>query len=1000
ARRPAAGCPLGGPPPAAAPVAAAPSPAAGAFRTVAEAVGAALDRAVHASREAGLETIGLRNGTLEVLRADAAGTVRHVFFEEIVAEGAVDGPAGALDVNLSARGEVGRWSLHLALGDTAGGGRHLVFSADDVTHRDLFGPRGPGFDLGMPFYPRVAFDYDRTGRLVAADLDLKAGAGVFRFGKEPDDEILVDEGQARVVWRPDAAAFEVPQLSVAVGDTIVALKGRVTPPAAGIGPWGLAFALDHGALHPRDVPGEAIPIDVVDVAATFDPRTRFLDLFDGRIRFGSAALQAAGRLDVSGVEPKLKMDLAFSPLTVAQVAHAWPHWVASDARRWFVANVEAGRIADMTIRLDMPRFDQFETWPANAVQVAARFDGVRFRIFGALPTIAGAEGRLGLAERRFEVVVDRGAVATRAVKHPSVDNLRFFVPDVFVKPPKGSITAKVSGEVPALAEIANADPLFVLDQSGVRAEGLAGTASVSTQIDVVFTKLIDPATIEWKVDAQIDRFSNQQPIQGRRFQDGKFRVVADPRGLKVTGRAQIDGVGTDIDLYDPRGAARTGEKREFRMVLDEAARQRMGLDLGGLVQGAVALTVSQPSPTDTRRHIEADLGPARLVLAPFGWTKGSGVPAKATFDQIDDDKGSRIENLTIESEGLSVRGTLQFDKEHKLAGADITKFALRKGDDARFKVTRSGEQTLVVTFDASSFDLRGLMLAQRKPGGGSSADGERGPDINLRLRAARVIGFNDTNLGDVSVDGQIRNGVPTSLQASARASGGRSVTASLKPEGGGRRLVFGSDDAGAVLSFLDLFDRIKGGTLAMQASLPEPGSSAGTVRISDFQLVEEPKSGRPVAPETASDGTRKIPVRRVEIDRSTDFDRASVRFSLHDGVIDVAEGIAKGKSVGATAAGQLDLASQRIALSGTYIPAFGLNNLAGQIPILGAITGAGSNGGLLGVTFRVSGPIEDPILQINPLSAIAPGIFRRIFEFQPEEAGPRGDPNAPTKITP
>ena len=50
---------------------------------------------------------------------------------------------------------------------------------------------------------------------------------------------------------------------------------------------------------------------------------------------------------------------------------------------------------------------------------------------------------------------------------------------------------------------------------------------------------------------------------------------------------------------------------------------------------------------------------------------------------------------------------------------------------------------------------------------------------------------------------------------------------------------------------------------------------------------------------------------------------------------------------------------------------------------------------------RPVGPLDDPILAINPLSAVAPGIFRRIFEFQNEELPAQtGDPNAPTKITP
>ena len=44
--------------------------------------------------------------------------------------------------------------------------------------------------------------------------------------------------------------------------------------------------------------------------------------------------------------------------------------------------------------------------------------------------------------------------------------------------------------------------------------------------------------------------------------------------------------------------------------------------------------------------------------------------------------------------------------------------------------------------------------------------------------------------------------------------------------------------------------------------------------------------------------------------------------------------------------------------------------------------GGGTSGGLIGVTFKIEGTTEEPRLFINPLSAVAPGIFRKIFEFQ------------------
>jgi hypothetical protein len=50
----------------------------------------------------------------------------------------------------------------------------------------------------------------------------------------------------------------------------------------------------------------------------------------------------------------------------------------------------------------------------------------------------------------------------------------------------------------------------------------------------------------------------------------------------------------------------------------------------------------------------------------------------------------------------------------------------------------------------------------------------------------------------------------------------------------------------------------------------------------------------------------------------------------------------------------------------------------------------GDKEGLLGVTYEVVGRPSVPVLRINPISALAPGILRKVFEFPVDG----GDSNA------
>jgi hypothetical protein len=53
----------------------------------------------------------------------------------------------------------------------------------------------------------------------------------------------------------------------------------------------------------------------------------------------------------------------------------------------------------------------------------------------------------------------------------------------------------------------------------------------------------------------------------------------------------------------------------------------------------------------------------------------------------------------------------------------------------------------------------------------------------------------------------------------------------------------------------------------------------------------------------------------------------------------------------------------------------------GQIPIVGLFLGGGSDEGLIGVTYEIVGTPSAPVLNVNPMSAMAPGVLRKIFDF-------------------
>ncbi len=99
----------------------------------------------------------------------------------------------------------------------------------------------------------------------------------------------------------------------------------------------------------------------------------------------------------------------------------------------------------------------------------------------------------------------------------------------------------------------------------------------------------------------------------------------------------------------------------------------------------------------------------------------------------------------------------------------------------------------------------------------------------------------------------------------------------------------------------------------------------------------------------------------------------------------------------------MDRHRQEIHVNGVMVPAYALNSLLGKVPIVGGILTGGSGEGVFALTYRVEGDLDDPQVTINPLSALAPGILRKMFEGpkaelpseEAEQARPESSPNRP-----
>jgi hypothetical protein len=176
-------------------------------------------------------------------------------------------------------------------------------------------------------------------------------------------------------------------------------------------------------------------------------------------------------------------------------------------------------------------------------------------------------------------------------------------------------------------------------------------------------------------------------------------------------------------------------------------------------------------------------------------------------------------------------------------------------------------------------------------------------------------------------------------------------------------------DAGALLRWAGLYRHMRDGMLniAMYAPDADGAIEDGVASLRSF---------------TIADDSVLRPLTRLTFDRHARTPRLAVArlrvaFKSQAGRVTVSEGALTGEPIGATLDGSFDLAQSRLDLRGVVIPSVQFSQV---VPIYFPLYF-----GLIGSDYALSGSPSAPVLRVDPLRTLAPGILRKLFEFRPHE---------------
>lgn len=962
-------------PPTSAPTA----PRAKIIRQAAMAINSIFDMAAGDSPFAALDHFGVSRGSL-VIDDQVAGQKRGFQDFQFSLDRSRPGGREAVEMKISALGPSGRWSVHGATHGARAAAHDLSFEASGFSIDEialLAGKTSLPVDSDIPVSFKAAASFEAGGHVAEANARVSFGSGFWRFDDPDFAPVFIDEVFAAAHWDASTHRAAIDEAQIFSGETRFFLNGVVTPPPADGAPWTIAFKqTEPGVIGPDRAGEKSLSISSFHGEIDVDPAAKTLTIGRTELVGPEVAAAAQGTLDwTSG--PHLRLGVAASKSTAAAALALWPNAAGAPVRGWMGDHLIGGTLESLRLAVDFDETDlrmmRAQHPPmSDRISIDYAVKDAAFTFLDGAPPVTGLNASGHSSGRATRLTASTGAMEAGPGRRIDFSDGVIAFPNAEQKPPEMSVSARGKGSLDALGELL-AKPAFArvaslpIDPKTTKGQ-FDGTFTYRTKLTAEY----DPKLSSIDVAARVENFSADHVVGKEKLESAILTVNVAGGNTHIVGAGKILGAPATVEL------TRSGDEAGQGLIafsIDEAGRAKAGLPFGASVAGPVGVKIAgQIGALHPQAQIELDLTKTGLNYPAPGFFKPPGRAAKATFAYREDERGgATLDQIVYDGSGQMAKGTMQLGADGGLVSAKFGQIRFSPGDSLEIEAVRTGDRLKIVARGAA-VDARPFLKSIGSPSDSAHPGGE----FDLDMSATLLSGANRQLISNAELHMSRKGNRLQALDFSGM-QGGDKLKGELKgQEEASPVLRVTTSDAGALLAFLDIYGHMEGGRLTCDLRLADGGLS-GPLDIENFTL-----RGEPAMRSFANAPNNEQFSSKFKIDPNVvAFARLHALLDKKNGRLTIRDGTIASPNIGSTLEGWIDFDRDAMDLTGVFVPAYGVNNLFGQLPVLGLVLGGGDQEGLIGLNYRVTGRPSAPVLSVNPLSAIAPGFLRKIFGVLP-----------------
>ncbi len=813
--------------------------------------------------------------------------------------------------------------------------------------------------LDAPISGALSTGIAADGTFVALDGTLEIGAGALQPTTDTKP-VRFDRARLDLSYDPAAA-------SLAFSD--VAIDG----PALRVRASAKAWLKDFEGAFPRILLGQ---VAITDLKA--DPEGLFADpvaISQGALDFrlaldpfrvdvgqlvlvdGANRIGARGSFTAAPAGWAVSLDADMDAITSARLMALWPVAAVPKTRAWLDENLATSELFDVKAAFRLtpgaePRF-----------KLGWEFRDTEVRVIRTLPPIEDGAGYATIEDYTYTLVVDRGHVTAPEGGLIDVAGSVMSIRDLRIKPAPARFTLKTQSSITGALSLLDAPPFEFLKKAGRPVDIAEGRARSVAILDLMLAPKVRPVDVGYRVTAELFDASSDRIASGRTLTAARLQLRADRDGLEIWGPAVLSGVPMELRWRQGFAPEDKGRSRaEGRMELSPRALDAFGVDLPkgavtGTGTGAFTLDLAEGQPG--KFHLTSDLAGLTLGIPEIGWSKAAATKGQFALAGALG-RPARIDAVSLGAAGLKAEGGIALTADGGLDKLRLTRAKVGDWFEGQVELTGQGRgRPLAVSVTSGWLDLGRATF-------GAGSGGAGGGPLTVALDRLQVTG--GIALRDFRGSFGTRGGLEGDFVG--RVNGEVPVEGTVVPMSGRTAIRVRAEDAGAVFRAAGLFTRGVGGRLDLTLRPRGPQREYdGTLSIRQFRVT-----GVPALAELL-DAISVVGLLTQLNGPGLLFADVTSDFRLTPDAVEFRDGSAVGPSLGISGAGTYRTEGAALDLQGTISPIYMLNGI-GQIF-------SKRREGLFGFNYRMTGPAADPVVSVNPLSILTPGMFRDIFRAAP-----------------